>query len=99
MKKIIEISFEFSYKILCIFNNGENRILDLEKVLDKEGKYSKKIFENETFRQAKIDSFGGNCWEGVAEIRNLKGEIEPCEYDMSPKWVYRNSVSLKTEMI
>lgn len=91
MRKITNISFEYPFKVHCLFNNGEERILDLEKALDKTGVYAKKIFEGDTFKKAKIDSFGGIYWEGIAEIKTLDGKSEPCEYDISPDFAYFTS--------
>jgi len=91
MKKITKISFENPFKLNCLFNNGENRVLDLEKVLDKTQKYSKKIFEGDTFSNAKIGSFGEIYWENLAEIKKLNGEIVSCEYDISPEFAYLKS--------
>ncbi len=91
MKKIHHFSIEEKFKIICHFHNGELRVLDLEKVLDKGGKYAQKIFEKDNFRKAKIGEFGEIYWDGLAEIRNLNGELESCAYDISPEFAYAKS--------
>jgi hypothetical protein len=89
--KIIEIK---PYKILCSFNNGELRQLDLESVLSTEDKYVQKILTPDVFSKVKIGEFGQIYWENIAEIKDLNGKSIPCEYDLSPEFVYYNSVSM-----
>ena len=91
MKEIINISVQEPYKILCFFNNGEQKILDLEKVLNPEQKYARKIFIKKVFKQAKIGTFGEIYWDGIAEMKDLNGNIIPCEYDICPDFAYLNS--------
>ncbi len=91
MKKIVELYIEKPFVLLCVFANGEKRLFDLSNSLND--KYAKKLMNEEVFRQAKIGSFGEVYWENVAEIRNLKGELEPCQYDMSAEFVYENSTA------
>ena len=89
--KIVKISIREPYKLLCFFNNGEQRILDLEKVLDPKKKFVSKIFDSTTFNKAKIGSFGEVYWEDVAEMKDLNGNTIACEYDICPDFAYLNS--------
>jgi len=89
MHKIENISLLEPYKILCHFTNGEKRVLDLASSLND--KYSKKIFSENQFNKVKLGSLGEIYWEGIGEIRGLNGEIEPCNYDISPEFAYFNS--------
>jgi len=91
MKKIVDIELLDSFKMICVFENGERKILDLTKTLDKSHRYAEKVFSEEIFRKTKIGSMGQIYWEGIAEIVNLDGHSVPCEYDMSPEFVYLNS--------
>ncbi|MBC6427601.1 MAG: DUF2442 domain-containing protein [Ekhidna sp.] len=94
MNKITKISISEPYKLLCFFNNGEQRILDLEKVLDPEKKFVSKVLTVNTFKKVRIDSFGGISWEGVAEMKDLDGKIIPCDYDICPDFAYLNSTPI-----
>ncbi|MFY0650805.1 MAG: DUF2442 domain-containing protein [Cyclobacteriaceae bacterium] len=80
-----------SYRVLCIFENGERRILNLHEVLDKSDKYASKLFEEEIYKEAKVGSLGQIYWNGIAEMTNLDGTSETCEYDISPEFAYHNS--------
>ena len=95
MNEIIKISFQKPFKILCSFNNGEQRILDLESLLDKSGKYSSKVFNDNVFKTAKIGSFGQIYWEGIAEMKDLDNKTIPCEYDICPDYAYMNSLPIE----
>ena len=95
MKKIIDITFEEPYKILCYFNNGEKRILDLKQILDPRQKYAKKVFDESIFYKAKVGDFGEIYWDNVAEIKDYDGKYIPCEYDISPELIYSNSVPVE----
>ena len=93
MDKITDISFLELFKILCTFNNGEQRILDLTLILND--KYSKKICNEGIFKQAKVGSLGEIYWEGIAEIKDLNGNVIPCEYDISPEFAHMNSIPIE----
>jgi len=90
MRKILKIELLEPYKILCIFDNGEQRIIDLDEVLKKSNKYTSKVFSN--FHKTKIGSNGEIYWDGIGEIKNLNGETIPCEYDICPDFAYINSI-------
>ena len=91
MKRIIQIEIQEPFKILCLFENGEQRMINLEKLLDKQNKYASKILNEHTFRQAKVGSFGEIYWDEIAEIRDLEGRSSPCPFDISAEYVYWNS--------
>jgi len=91
MNRIINISIQENFRILYSFKNGEQRIFGMPKVLNPDKKFVNKIFNTEVFKNAKIGSFGEIYWNNIAEMRGLKGEIIPCEYDISPEFIYSNS--------
>ncbi len=91
MKKIIKISFVEPFTLECEFNNGEVRLLNLEKALDKNKKITNKIFDKKEFKKAQIGEFGQIYWANMAEITNLDGTIESCDYDISPEFAYLHS--------
>ena len=94
MIKIKDILPQKEYKIVCIFNTGEKRLLDLKQTLDQNDKYAKKIFNKDVFYQVKLGEFGEIYWDGIAEIIDLDGNPVICEYDISPEFAYNNSIPL-----
>ncbi len=94
MHKIISVEVQSPFKLICHFKNGEVRIVDLDKVLDRKGKYAEKVLEVDTFKKVKIDPFGGIYWEGIAEMKDINGQSIPCEYDVSAGLIYEKSTPI-----
>lgn len=94
MYKIINISFLDDYKIVCHFNNGEVRMLDLSKSLDLSSKFAQKVIENDTYKKAKIGLFGEILWEEIGEMKDYDGSVIACAYDISPEYAYFHSVKI-----
>ena len=94
VNKIIEAK---PFYIICQFNNGEIKKLMVEDILknQKNNPYSKKIEDAVFFATVKIGEFGQLYWENGAQMKDEKGNSFVCEYDMSPEFIYHNSVPLK----
>ena len=92
-KEIIEVSL---FSVVCKFNNGEIRKLDVEKnFADKiEDAYVHNILTKAVFGSVKIGEIGQLYWENAAQMRDLDGKLVLCEYDMSPEFVYHNSTRI-----
>ena len=58
MRKIIEISTLEPFKILCTFDNKEQRLLDLTETLNTNDKYAKKVLDYSVFFKVEIGVFG-----------------------------------------
>ena len=91
MLKIQSIQILDSHSILCVFNSGETRVLDIHVSLDSTNKLVKKLADPEVFKKAKIGQFGEIYWEKIGEIKELDGSISLCEFDVSPEFVFYNS--------
>lgn len=95
MFKITNISILDSFQIQCSFNTGETKLLDLSKSLDTTNKFVKKLMDNNTYKTAKIGSFGEIYWENVGEMKDYNGTIISCEYDISPEFAYFHSTKIE----
>jgi hypothetical protein len=91
MLKIISIKILDYYKILCVFNTGEIRILDIQQSLNESNNLVQKLTNQDVFNSAKIGQFGEIYWEEIGEIQELDGTISKCNYDISPEFVFYNS--------
>lgn len=97
MRKIVEISFDDLNKLICVFDNGEVKLLDLASTL--KDRYGKKILSNEAvFKSAQVGEWGEIYWPDLAEITDLNGEKETCNYDISPEYAYAHSKPLSTNI-
>lgn len=93
MRKIVKIEFNENNQIICHFDNNELRVLNLSKAI--KDKYITKIISDEkVFKSAKTGEFGEIYWSDAAEIKDLNGNLIPCEYDISPEFAYYNSQPL-----
>lgn len=92
MRKIVKIATKKPYRLICHFNNGEVRILNVETILDKKQKYAAKIFDEDVFGQVKVGAFGEILWENIAEIKDYNGDMIICDYDISPELAYAKSI-------
>ena len=98
MKKIEQITIKQPYQLICVFDNKEQRLLDLRNVLDETDKYAVKVFNTATFNQVKIGELGELYWEDLAEMKNSKGELIKCAYDISPDLAYVRSQPIEKEL-
>jgi hypothetical protein len=92
MRKIRKIQVLENFIIRCEFDNGEVRDLDITSIIDKNGKYSKKVYDKSVFKTVKIGEFGQLYWDGIAEIKTLDGKLIPTEFDICPDYVYMSSL-------
>lgn len=97
MKKVVDLIFLDDNMIRCNFNNGEEKDVDLKAII--KDSIGKKVLEPNVFKKAKIGVFGEVYWEHMGEIRNLNGEIESCNYDISPELLYSQSKKPLTDSL
>ena len=50
--------------------------------------------DNNTYKAAKIGSFGEIYWENVGEMKDYDGTIIACAYDISPEFAYYHSIKI-----
>jgi DNA-binding XRE family transcriptional regulator len=97
--RIIKIEKITDFKIQCMFNNGESRILDFTKIFEK-WQISDKSIEapllNLTeFQKVELRNFTLSWPNIVIEIPNEKGEVQKHQYEIGPDVLYRHSEGFK----
>ncbi len=94
MLKLSKIEFSENNEILCFFENGELRLFNVRDSI--QDRYIDIITsDNKIFKSAQIGKFGEIYWADMGEIRDLKGNVILCEYDISPEFVYENSIAIQ----
>ncbi len=94
MIKLSKIEFSENNEILCFFENGELRLFNVQKSI--KDRYIKVIISDDNIlKSAQIGKFGEIYWADMGEIKDLDGNIIRCEYDISPEFVYENSVTVQ----
>lgn len=91
--KPIKIEKIKDFTLVIRFENNELKTLNI-KALDFSS-YSKsiidKLFEKNVFEKVKIGALGQIYWENVATMQDYDGKTIPCEFDISPEYVYLTS--------
>ncbi len=94
MVKLSKIEFSENNEILCFFENGELRLFDVQNSI-KDRYIDIIISDDKILKSAQIGEFGEIYWSNMGEITDLEGNIISCEYDISPEFVYENSITIQ----
>jgi hypothetical protein len=88
------------YYLIVAFDNGEVRKLDMQPILESQKNYPgvAQLFDTNVFFNAKIGEFGQIYWDNILKMRDLEEKLIPCEYDLSPEFVYENSTPIEIEV-
>jgi Protein of unknown function (DUF2442) len=94
MLKISHINLLEDYTILCTFNNGITKAIDIMPLLEKHKHLSgiEKLKEKNVFSNARIGMFGEIVWDKIIRFSN-SGKDEMWDYDISPEFVFYNGVN------
>ena len=94
MLKISHINLLEDYTILCTFNNGITKAIDILPLMEKHKHLSgiEKLKEKNVFSKARIGMFGEIVWDKVIRIADSK-ENEMWDYDISPEFVFYNGIN------
>jgi DNA-binding XRE family transcriptional regulator len=95
LPRIIKIEKTEGYKIQCMFNNGESRLLDFEeifsgwKITDRDTEYS--LLDLKEFKKVQLRNYTLS-WPNIEmEIRNEDGQSEKHPYEIGPDTLYQLS--------
>ena len=94
MIKAVEIIDVNQYNIICKFNNGEVKQINLEKFILESNSFvnKQKLLDPLFFKQAEIGNLGQLYWANAAYFKDENGNKMSCEFDLSPEFIYHNSV-------
>jgi hypothetical protein len=90
MVKTIKILEVTPYKITCEFNTHEVKTNNMFHLINNSNEFVNKqlLLDPVFFEQVQIGQFGELFWKNAAYFRNEAGDLVPCEYDVSPEFVY-----------
>lgn len=96
MIKAVEIINVNPYNVVCKFNNGEVRQINLEKIILESNSFvnKQKLLDPPFFKQAAIGNLGQLYWANAASFKDENGKNINCEFDLSPEFIYHNSINL-----
>jgi len=96
IKRIVKIHEVVDYNIYCLFNNGESRVIDFEKVFTtwsvKKGDIEFPLKKSlEEFQKVELEE-GTLTWKNIPiQTENDKGEKGILYYDLDPIVLYEMS--------
>ena len=97
IRRIINIHTIEGYKVFCLFNNGESRIIDFKKLFDewgvKEGDLEYPLVKSEEAFNQVVLVDGTLTWDMISVNGNDEaGNDKSYPYDLDPIVLYENSL-------
>lgn len=95
LPRIIKIEKIEKFKIQCMFNNGESRLLDFEKIFNdwnvSQGDIEYKLLDLKEFNKVGLRNYTLS-WPNIKiEIKNELGQIEKYPYEIGPDVLFQLS--------
>lgn len=95
LPRILKIISVDGFKITCIFNNGETRLIDFERLFSKwkptSGEPVFKLQRKSFFKKVTLHN-QTLCWQNLkVPLRGLEGKTEWHAYEIDPITLYENS--------
>ncbi len=93
--RIIKIEKINGFKIQCMFNNGESRLLDFEKIFNawqiSEIDLEYRLLDQKEFKKVKLRNYTLSWPNLDLEIKNEEGKIENHPYEIAPEVLFELS--------
>jgi len=97
MLRVIEIIDASPYYLLCKFNNGVIKKLEILPIIEKHKHLNgvESLLSKNVFNKVRIGEFGEIVWDKI--VRTIQDEQELIwDYDISPEFAYQNSITVET---
>ena len=97
MIRITEIIENTSYSLVCKFNNGVVKKLDILPIIENHKHLDgvQTLLNEAVFKTFRIGEFGEIVWDKI--VKNTQtGEERYWDYDISPEFAYENSVEVES---
>lgn len=95
LPRIIKIEKVNGFKIQCMFNNGESRLLDFEKIFSDwkitEQDIEYPLLSLKEFKKVQLRNYTLSWTNIIIEIENEDGKIEKHPYEIGPDILYQLS--------
>ncbi len=101
LPRIIKIEKIDGFKIHCMFNNGESRLLDFKKIFndwnvsEKDAEY--KLLDLKEFKKVELRNFTLS-WPNIGiEIKHNNGQIDKHPYEVGPDVLFQLSQQIDAD--
>jgi hypothetical protein len=94
MIRIIQITVIPHYNLICKFNSGAIKKLDILPIIEQHKHLTgvESLLNEEIFKNVKIGQFGEILWEKIVRTE-YNGQLMCWDYDISPEFAYQNATS------
>ena len=101
LPRVIKIEKIDGFKIQCMFNNGESRLLDFKKLFNdwniSEDDIEYKLLDLKEFKKVELRNFTLS-WTNIGlEIKNENGQIEKHPYEIGPDVLFQLSETVDSD--
>jgi DNA-binding XRE family transcriptional regulator len=101
LHRIIKIEKVYGFYIQCMFNNGESRLLDFQKIFNDwnvtENDIEYKLFDLKEFRKVELRNYTLSWPNAGLEIKNENGEVEKHPYEVGPDVLFQLSQHVESK--
>ena len=96
MIRVVKILNKENFRLVCQFNNGDIRELDVFPLVTKHKHIVgvEDILKNDVFDNVQIGEFGEILWSNIVKDQTTESNLY-WDYDISPEFAYAESISLK----
>lgn len=100
MIRVTEIIDKTSFSLVCKFNNGTIKRLDILPIIEnhKQLEGVQNLLNESVFNTVRIGEFGEIVWDKIVKTSH-KGEEIYWDYDISPEFAYQNSIPIESPFI
>ena len=94
MLRVTQISVIPNYNLICKFNSGEIKKLDVLPLIKRHWHLTgvECLLNEDIFKNARIGQFGEILWKKIVKTA-YNNEVLYWDYDISPEFAYQNSIS------
>ena len=101
--RILKINRIDRFKVICMFNNGESRMIDFELLFDKwnvsEEDIEYPLLQKQQFEKIKLRNYTLS-WDNIqVSLLNENGEEQSYPYEIDPITLFQNSVEIENDEI
>ena len=99
MIRVTDIINKTSYSLVCKFNNGMIKKLDIMPIIENHKQLDgvENLLNESVFNTVRIGEFGEIVWDKIVK-NSYNGEVLFWDYDISPEFAYENSVDVDSTL-
>lgn len=94
MIRITEIKVAPNYKLICRFNSGDIKNLDVLPIIEQHKHLMgvEKLLNKNVFNNVRIGEFGEIVWNKIVTTEH-KGQVVCWDYDISPEYAFQHATN------